>query len=161
MLGTKTQPKVGDVMTHVVVSVEPEMTVKEAAALLSQRHISGAPVISRKGEILGIVSVQDILRAQTADEEREDEADSPLDEVTVESPPRPHGVATDARPVLDIATRKVVALDENTPLDEAAKLLLDLGIHRALVTRSGKFAGIVTATDILKWVARPALEAES
>lgn len=45
-------------------------------------------------------------------------------------------------------------------LPEAAKLLLELGIRRFLVTRRGKLAGLLSATDVIKWVARPAIEAE-
>lgn len=162
MLGTKTRPRVADVMTHVVVAVDPGMTVKEAAALLAHRHISGAPVISSDGQILGMISTEDILRAQVeTDEERLAGEPSPFDEVEVEGPsPLPHGVAADARPVLDIATRRLVQLDESTPLDEAAKVMLELGLRRVLVTRASRFAGILTATDVIKWVARPALEAE-
>lgn len=162
MPGTRTRPRVGDVMTHVLVAVEPDATVQSVASLLAHRHISGAPVISRSGEVLGIVSVEDILRAQTETEEERRALDAdPLEDVEPDSaPPLPHGVAADARPVLDIAMRRTVQIDEETPLDEAAKVMLELGLRRMLVTRGGRLAGILTATDLIKWVARPALEKE-
>ena len=62
---------------------------------------------------------------------------------------------------ISVATRKVVAIDEEAPLCEAARLLLELGIRRLVVRRGERLAGILTATDVLKWVARPALEALS
>ena len=52
-----------------------------------------------------------------------------------------------------------VAVEENAPLSEAARFLLELGIRRLLVTRDGKLAGLVSTTDVVKWVARPAIEA--
>ncbi|MGH7828994.1 MAG: CBS domain-containing protein [Candidatus Binatia bacterium] len=50
-----------DIMTREVVTTTPVMTVKELARLLIQNQISGAPVVDRHGEILGIVSEGDIV----------------------------------------------------------------------------------------------------
>jgi CBS domain-containing protein len=120
---------VRDVMTQVVVTVEPETPVAEIKELLRSRHISGVPVVSREGALLGVVSLSDLLE----------------------------GDAT--RTALEAATRTVVTIDEDSPLAEAARLLLELGIRRLVVRRGDRIAGILTATDIVKWVARPALEA--
>jgi CBS domain-containing protein len=123
------EPTVGEVMTQVVVTIEPETPIPEVVALFRARHISGAPVVSRGGDVLGIVSTSDVLEPG------------------------------DSRTALDVATRTVVAIDEGAPLSEAARLLLELGIRRLVVRRGERLAGILTATDVLKWVARPALEA--
>jgi CBS-domain-containing membrane protein len=116
-------------MTQVVVTVEPETTIAELIELFGSRHISGVPVLSREGEVLGIVSTGDVLQAG------------------------------ESKTAIDVATRRVVAIDEHVPLSEAARVLLELGIRRLVVNRGGRLAGILTATDVLKWVARPALEA--
>ena len=50
-----------EIMTSDVVSVNPAMTVKEAARLLTRQQISGAPVIDGRGRIVGIVSETDIV----------------------------------------------------------------------------------------------------
>jgi CBS domain-containing protein len=146
---------VADVMTQVVVTVTPETPIDEAIELFTQRHITGAPVVSKDGRVLGVVSVTDVLRNESSDHETayylEDELSGSMRRI----PP-----SRESRTVLDIATRKVVSIDENASLPEAAKILFELGIRRLLVTRHGKFAGILSATDIVKWVARPVLEAE-
>ena len=49
-----------DIMTTDVLSVSPELTVREAMDILVGRHISGAPVIAN-GVIMGIVSATDLL----------------------------------------------------------------------------------------------------
>ena len=123
-------PTVAEVMTHVVVTVEPDTAVSELIELFRTRHISGAPVVSRDGEVLGVVSLTDLIEPNA-----------------------------DAKTALEVATRKVVSIDEAAPLAEAARLLLELGIRRLIVRRGERLAGILTATDVLKWVARPALEA--
>ncbi|MEZ5786635.1 MAG: CBS domain-containing protein [Xanthobacteraceae bacterium] len=51
--------KVADIMTKPCISVDPEMTVENAARLFANHHIHRAPVI--KDELLGIISVDDIL----------------------------------------------------------------------------------------------------
>jgi CBS domain-containing protein len=148
-------PVVADVMTQVVVTVSPETTIPELVALLTKRHFSGAPVVSKDGRILGVVSSSDVLRLES----HEEAADYYSDDEWSRGGSALDAGANQPRTVLDIATRKVVTLDEQTALPEAAKVLLELGIRRVLVTRNGQFAGILTATDVLKWVARPALEA--
>jgi CBS domain-containing protein len=52
--------KVSDIMTKPCIALNPEMTVENAARLFANNHIHRAPVI--KDELLGIVSVTDILR---------------------------------------------------------------------------------------------------
>ena len=150
--------RVSDVMTQVVVTVTPETRVQEAIDLFAKRHISGAPVVSRDGALLGVVSSTDIFRAESCRGTESEGAYFLEDELSgsiMTALP-----STDPRTVIDIATKKVVSIDENAPLSKAAQILLELGIRRLLVTRRGKFAGLLSATDVLKWVARPALEAE-
>jgi CBS domain-containing protein len=129
MVHEREEPTVGEVMTQVVISVEPKTPVREIKELFRSRHISGAPVVSQDGDLLGIVSMSDVLETE------------------------------DERTAIEVATRTPVAIDEGAPISEAARLLLELGIRRLVVNRGGRLAGILTATDVLKWVARPALEA--
>ena len=50
-----------DVMTPTVISVDPDTTVQDLATLLSERGISGAPVVDAAGRMIGIVSEGDLL----------------------------------------------------------------------------------------------------
>lgn len=50
-----------DIMTKDVVTVEPETPVKNLATILIKNQISGAPVVDKKGKILGVVSEADII----------------------------------------------------------------------------------------------------
>lgn len=56
--------KVADVMTKVVVTVEPEENLDEVAQRFVQRHLSSAPVIDAKGQCVGILSAADFVRRQ-------------------------------------------------------------------------------------------------
>ncbi|MCZ6625427.1 MAG: CBS domain-containing protein [Deltaproteobacteria bacterium] len=50
-----------DIMTKDVITVSPLTTVKTLAKILAQAQISGAPVIDKKGRVLGIVPEADII----------------------------------------------------------------------------------------------------
>jgi len=50
-----------DVMTTKVVTLAPEQTVTEAAKVLSENRIGGAPVLDNEGNLLGIVSENDLI----------------------------------------------------------------------------------------------------
>jgi CBS domain-containing protein len=60
-----------DVMTTNVITVEPNTSVQELATLLSERGISGVPVVDSDKRLVGIVSEGDLLhRAETGTERR-------------------------------------------------------------------------------------------
>jgi len=50
-----------DIMTRDVVTVSAAATVREAAQILTQQQLSGAPVVDRQGQIVGVVSEADIV----------------------------------------------------------------------------------------------------
>jgi CBS domain-containing protein len=54
--------KAADVMTHNVISVQPETTILQAAGLMLQHRISGLPVVDSDGQLVGIVTEGDFLR---------------------------------------------------------------------------------------------------
>jgi CBS domain-containing protein len=50
-----------DVMTTEVITVDPEMSMQALAALLSERGISGVPVVDADNRVVGIVSEADLV----------------------------------------------------------------------------------------------------
>jgi CBS domain-containing protein len=52
--------RVRDIMTREVVSVSPDLSIRDAMSLLSSRHISGVPVVSGR-EIVGVVTSTDLM----------------------------------------------------------------------------------------------------
>jgi CBS domain-containing protein len=53
--------KLADIMTRDPVTVEPEMSLKEVADLLATRGISGVPVVTESGTVVGVISASDIV----------------------------------------------------------------------------------------------------
>jgi CBS domain-containing protein len=50
-------------MTRNVHTIHPDASAQEAASLLSQEHMSGAPVVDANSKVIGIVSRADIVHA--------------------------------------------------------------------------------------------------
>jgi CBS domain-containing protein len=133
-----------DIMTRDVVSATPDMTIRDAMELLSERHVSGAPVVDG-GKVIGIFSATDLLAllAELNDTtpsltfRRRKGRTAPLEDVTVD----------------EVMTRKVHALPPDSSVDAAAALMGAKQIHRVLVMRGDVMLGIVTTSDVAKAVA--------
>jgi len=59
---------VADIMTANVVYVEPQETVQECMALMTDKHVRHLPVIDN-GELLGLVSIGDLVKAIIAEQQ--------------------------------------------------------------------------------------------
>ena len=136
--------KLKDIMTRDVVSAAPDMTIRDAMELLSERHVSGAPVVDG-GKVVGIFSATDLL-ALLADLNdttpsltfrRRRGRTTPLEDVTVD----------------EVMTRKIQSLPPDCPVEEAAVLMGEKQIHRVLVMQGDVLFGIVTTSDVAKAVA--------
>lgn len=57
--------KLRDIMSPDVISVPPEMTLRDAMTLFATRHISGAPVVDGR-RVVGVVSTTDLLALASA-----------------------------------------------------------------------------------------------
>ncbi len=55
--------KVADIMTRDVVTVHQDWTVEEAADLMLERKISGAPVVDDQGQLCGVITQTDLFKA--------------------------------------------------------------------------------------------------
>jgi len=59
--------KIGQVMTQKVVTVSPDHTMRQLKEVLRLNRISGTPVL-RDGEMVGIISIEDLIKALEAGE---------------------------------------------------------------------------------------------
>lgn len=55
--------KAKDIMTPKPVTIKPTDTVEKAAMIMLDRKIGGLPVVDEKGELVGIISDQDVFKA--------------------------------------------------------------------------------------------------
>ena len=127
------------------------------AEFLVENGISGAPVITDEGTLIGVVSLTDIVRHDSMPQRD----------------PQPHAVAeyyvmglegqfseeefasfrfdgTSDVTVRDIMTPTLFNVREDTSLAEVANLMIKGRIHRVFVTRGSVVVGLITALDMLK-----------
>src|SRR5215467_2700488 len=140
-----------DVMTTAVVTVSPDSTVQDLAKLISERGISGVPVVEN-GRLVGIVSEGDLLhRAETATERRTARRrwrwfDPGIEEAR-------NYIKEHGRTVRDIMTREVISVDETTDLAEVATLMETKRIKRVPVLRDGMLVGILSRANLVRAMA--------
>jgi CBS domain-containing protein len=143
-----------DVMTTDVITADPEMSIADLAKLLWEKRISGVPVSNQRGEPIGIVSEGDLLhRRESSTEHRRSwwlEAFSSNRDLAREY------VKTHGAKVKDIMTRKVITVEETTPLAILADLFERHRIKRVPVIRDGMLVGIVTRANLVRAVATAA-----
>ena len=127
---------VGDRMSHPVITVPPDMPVVDALNLMRVEHIRRTPVVDDKGKLVGIVSDKDLLNASPSAATTLSvwEINYLLSKITV----------------ADVMTKEVVTITEDTPIEEAARIMADNKIGGLPVTRDSKVVGIITETDLFK-----------
>ena len=138
--------KVRDVMTSEVVSVAPATRLKDLARLLSERRISGVPVVD-EGTLIGVVSEADLLAKQVG---RPLSRRTPLDWIFGEQPSPWERRRRAATTVAEAMTAPAITVDVDRPLREAAALMVDRGVNRLPVLEAGRLVGIVTRADLVR-----------
>src|SRR5215472_2086318 len=150
-----------DVMTTNVITVDPNTSVQALATLLSERGISGVPVVDKDNRLVGVVTEGDLLhRAETGTERRIQRRRSRwLDTIGADQEAARDYVKAHGRLVREIMTREVISVSDTTELADIATLLETKRIKRVPVLRDGKLAGIVSRANLVRALAMTKSEA--
>lgn len=126
---------VGERMSRPVITVSPDDPINEVMALFRKEHIRRAPVI-KDGKLAGIVTQTDLLNA----------APSPVTSLSIWEV---HYLVSKVT-VQKVMTRKVITVDRDKPIEEAARVMADKKIGGLPVMSAGKLIGMITETDLFK-----------
>ena len=118
-----------DVMVKDVVTVLESAPLKEVARILSDKNITGAPVVNSLGELVGVISETDIIRKSNS--------------IGAWSP------STAGQ----IMTRPAVSVSPSDTLQRVSELMFNRRIHRVVVAEGSEIQGIITTMDILRTIA--------
>jgi len=127
---------VRDRMTANPVIVHPDVSVPDALALMRERGIRRLPVVDAKGKLVGIVSEKDLLYASP----------SPSTSLSVWEIHTLLGKLKVER----VMSKSVVSVAEDTPIEDAARIMAERKIGGLPVMRGDALVGIVTETDLFR-----------
>ena len=137
----------GSIMSRPVVAVEQGMALVQAAGLLAERQVSGAPVVDTEGEIVGVVSEKDFLK-----------------EMGFGAKPSFMQIATHClhnnscmigrlrnRTIGDIMTRPPITGNPEMRIGEISTLFTERSVNRLPIADArNRPVGIVTRTDLAR-----------
>ncbi|TYQ16782.1 UNVERIFIED_CONTAM: CBS-domain-containing membrane protein [Acetivibrio alkalicellulosi] len=147
--------KAKDIMSRDVITVKKDATVEEIAQILTEKNISGVPVVDDNNKILGIVTEKDMLYKNV-------EPHFPpvveilgglvfLKSVKKYNEELKKLVATKAE---EIMTKKVITVDEDHDIDSIAVLMVEKDVKRIPVVKDSVLVGIISRADIVRYIAK-------
>lgn len=116
-------------MQGAIVTIGEDATVEQLCDLLQAAHVNGLPVLGRDGDLVGIVSEEDVLYG------------------TMGLP----GGARETR-VRDIMTSPAVCATEDTDVEELCRMMWGMRIHHIPIVREGRVTGMVSSLDLARAV---------
>lgn len=123
-------------MSKPVITTTPDTPVQEALAIMHKEHIHRFPVLDKKGKLVGIVTESDLQNAHPSEATTLSvwEVNYLLSKITVER----------------VMTKKVMTISEDTPIEEAARIMADHNIGGLPVVKGDKMVGIITETNLFR-----------
>lgn len=135
-------------MTARVVTVHPELPIAEAAQLMLDNNVSGLPVTDAAGSVVGIVTEHDLLRRH-ADGSRS-QPPHWLQFMVKRLEMADETARFHEAKVAEVMTRNPMMVTEDTPIEEACRLIGKYGFKRLPVVRDGRLVGIVARADLVR-----------
>lgn len=142
-----------DIMKREVISVPTSMDLRDLAKLFLQRGITGAPVVDARGELAGVVSQTDLIYYGLT---RNDELvldslfyqTARMDGQHIQRGFQIEDMNTGV--VQDVMTPLVHSVTERASVDAVVRMMTRKHIHRVIVRKGRKVAGIISALDVLQ-----------
>lgn len=124
------------VMTRNPLYIHPEMSVPDARAYMKKEKVGRLPVLDKNNKLVGIVTERDLINASPSVATTLDmyEMSYLLSKLKVEK----------------VMQKKVITIDENVVIEEAARIMVDNNISALPVMRGDALVGIVSDGDLYK-----------
>ncbi len=117
--------KISEVMSSNLKAVSSQQTMRDVVELFRQKRISGAPVMDSDGQLVGIISMEDLIRCLCASDLQ--------------------------APVNKYMTTSILTISGNEPVVEALKVFVSSQVGRLpVVDEKGNLIGIITKGDITR-----------
>jgi CBS domain-containing protein len=153
-----------ELMRSPVITLPTDASIAEALSVFEDEGISGVPVIDAAGAVVGMLTQHDVARGEHLRKDRlqtgrewsfGESAGETLEEQEREILARedysPEMLGRDT--VGDWMSPKVLAVPTNASLRQVCDLMRRESIHRVLVVERTRPAGIITSSDIVRFLA--------
>jgi predicted transcriptional regulator len=134
----KRNEPVSHIMSRHVVTAHHGDPISRVRPMIQEKGVHHIPVVSGEA-IVGIVTWSDILRVSFGDAFSTDQrsVDATLD----------HSMALE-----DLMQKDPVTIEEDAAIREAATVMVEKDLHALPVTRNGRLVGMLTGTDLIKYL---------
>jgi CBS domain-containing protein len=139
--------KAKDVMTHSVVTIAPEATIREAIKQMIEHHISGLPVVDEDVGLVGMLTEGDLVRRTETGTEAPRRRWVELllgPGASADEYARSHG-----RQVCDVMSCDVVTVDRDTQVRDIVRLMEQHSIKRVPVVDGKRVVGIISRANLI------------
>jgi len=134
-------------MIRDVTSVLATCKLVDLLGILSRHKITGLPVVNNDQEVVGFISLHEVIRTTLPNYLEIINSNSILSEfIQLSKSLKEYS----QRPVEEFMRKNIITIDEDNNEVLAADLLIRNKIQRLPVLRDGKLVGIVTLTDICR-----------
>lgn len=117
-----------ELMRTDVITIQEDASVSQLCDILQVAHVNGLPVLSEDGDLVGIVTEEDVLYGTMG-----------------------AGDGGDVR-VRDIMTSPAVCATGDTDVVDLCKMMWGMRIHHVPILVDGRVKGMVSALDIVRIV---------
>ena len=129
---------VSTIMTKKIITLNSNDQLETAERLFKENHIRHIPVVEGD-RIIGMLSLTDLLRISFADGAYEEDAD-------VET------IVYNMFTISQVMAKNLKSISSDTPIKEVAEILAHNEFHALPVVDGEKLVGIVTTTDLIKYL---------
>ena len=146
--------KVREVMSTPVVVVQEEATLEEVARTMLDHHIGCAPVVNRKGLLVGVITESDFAAKEKGFPFSTFRAPQLLGQwISSDNVERIYEAARQLQ-AKEIMQPQVITVTEDQTMNDAVVLMFEHDINRIPVIRDGVPVGIVSRHDLLRLLLR-------
>ena len=142
-------------MNTEVITIPEKSTYEETARILHENGISGAPVVDRKGRMIGFISEKDLLRVlypyyrsyykRPADYTDAEKREQKVKEIRKNT-------------IIRFMKPKVHCIDVETPIMRIGAIMLARNVTKLPVIEKDSLVGIVSRGDIYRKILKDHLE---
>jgi acetoin utilization protein AcuB len=121
-------------MTSPVLTIAPDVPVQDALVQMHKDKVRRYPVLDKHGKLVGIVTEGDLLNAKPSEATTLSvwEINYLLSKITVER----------------VMSARVITVPEDTPIEEASRIMSDNEISSLPIMRGNSLVGMITETDL-------------